>query len=93
MGSMKLASPELIIYTTAYMPVHLASEDLFMVGSLNTAVTAEQQPKKENQSQLPPKCFKTHLCKRGSFHSAPSFLVYLTVAGSSTEENNFTIKA
>lgn len=55
------------------MSIHLASEDLFMVGSLNTAVTEEQQPKKENQSQLPPKCFKTHLSKKDRFLPLISF--------------------
>lgn len=49
------------------------------------------RPRKKNQFQQP-KCFKTHLSKEtGSFHSAASFLVCLTVPGSSTEKN-FSIK-
>lgn len=82
-----------MIYTTAYMAIHLTFEDLFMVGILNAAVsfcrTAAQERKNQFQQ---PKHFETHLSKRtGSFHSAASFLVCLTVPGSSMEEN-FSIK-
>lgn len=91
-----LCPPELIIYTTAYMTIHLTFEDLFIVGSLNTAVKCLQNssPKKKinfNSHQSASK--HTYQKKTGSFHSAASFLVYLTVAGSSTEENNFSVKA
>lgn len=50
MGSMKLVSPELTIYTTGYMSFHLASEDLFMVGSLKTPVTVCTTAAQERKS-------------------------------------------
>lgn len=50
MGSMKLVSPELTIYTTGYMSIHLASEDLFMVGSLNISLTVCTTSTQERKS-------------------------------------------
>lgn len=76
MGSMKLVSPELIIYTTVYMSIPLASENLFMVGSLNTSVTVcitAAQERKINQSVNASKCFKIHLSKKDRFLSFSSF--------------------